>query len=153
MMARTGFRVLLGLILVAAFSGQAMAVTSQAFVTVPGGARAFAMGGAAIALTEDSNATLLNPARLVYLHGFSSGAASAKARFFRTALSPVRVAVPDYPAHRPQAAVDAVMRCIDTALQQQGERRLTLMGSSLGGYYAQYLGAHLDAVDRIAGPF
>jgi hypothetical protein len=32
------------------------------------------MGGAAIALTEDSNATLLNPARLAFLHGFSASA-------------------------------------------------------------------------------
>ena len=74
MSARLCIRVLLILVLVTSVAGQARAVTSQAFVSVPGGARAFAMGGAAIALTEDSNATLLNPARLAFLRGFSASA-------------------------------------------------------------------------------
>lgn len=86
---------------------------------------------------------------IVYLHGFSSGAASAKARFFQTALAPVPVVVPDYASHRPRAAVDTIKRCIDTTLQQHREQRLVLMGSSLGGYYAQYFGAHLEAVGRV----
>ncbi|MGD8615654.1 MAG: YqiA/YcfP family alpha/beta fold hydrolase [Gammaproteobacteria bacterium] len=86
---------------------------------------------------------------IVYLHGFSSGAASTKARFFQTALAPGPVVVPEYPTHRPHAAVAAVMSCIDTTLRQHGGQRLMLIGSSLGGYYAQYLGAHLDAVDRV----
>jgi predicted esterase YcpF (UPF0227 family) len=86
---------------------------------------------------------------IVYLHGFSSAAASAKARFFRSALAPVPVAVPDYPSHRPHAALTAIRSCIDATLQQHGQQRLLLMGSSLGGYYAQYIGAHLEAVDRV----
>lgn len=67
-------RVLLALALAAGMATETHAVTSQAFVTVPGGARSFAMGGAAAALTEDSNSTLLNPARLAYLKGFSANA-------------------------------------------------------------------------------
>jgi hypothetical protein len=74
MSPRIWTRSLLVMVLITGATGQARAVTSQAFVTVPGGAREFAMGGAAVALTEDSNATLLNPARLVYLHGFSANA-------------------------------------------------------------------------------
>ena len=85
---------------------------------------------------------------IVYLHGFSSGAASAKAGFLRAALVPLPVVVPDYPAHRPHAAVRTISRCLQMTREQYGARRLTLVGSSLGGYYAQYLGAHLDQVER-----
>ena len=60
MSPRLWVRGLLALVLASGAAGQAWAVTSQAFVTVPGGAREFAMGGAAVALTQDSNATLLN---------------------------------------------------------------------------------------------
>jgi len=86
---------------------------------------------------------------IVYLHGFSSGAASAKAEFFRTALAPLPLVAPDYPSQRPHAAVQSIRDCIDAAMRQHGARRLTLMGSSLGGYYAQYLGAHLAEVERV----
>ena len=88
-------------------------------------------------------------ALIVYLHGFSSGAGSAKADFFRTALAPVPVEVPDYPSHRPHAAVRAIGCGLDTARRRHGAQRLTLIGSSLGGYYAQYLGAHLEVVERV----
>jgi hypothetical protein len=74
MSCRLVTRLLLAAALMAGAATQAEAVTSQAFVTVPGGARAFAMAGAGVALTEDSNSTLLNPARLAYLHGFSANA-------------------------------------------------------------------------------
>lgn len=69
-----GSRFLLVMALVAGMAAESHAVTSQAFVTVPGGARSFAMAGAAAALTENSSSTLLNPARLVYLNGFSAEA-------------------------------------------------------------------------------
>jgi hypothetical protein len=77
-------------------AANAHAVTTQAFVTFPGGARSFAMGGALIALTEDSNSTLLNPSRLVYLRGFSANVSYTRPvedvpidRFEATAAMPI----------------------------------------------------------------
>lgn len=78
--------------------------------------------------------------KLIYLHGFNSSPQSTKARelMARVADLPAHVRpdlhVPELP-HRPAQAMALVTRLID----QIGADRLTLIGSSLGGYYATYL--------------
>ena len=86
---------------------------------------------------------------IIYLHGFSSGAASNKAGMFRRALSETPFLILEYPAHQPHAAVSSITRSITQALSEYPGEELTLMGSSLGGFYAQFLAAALDAVDRV----
>ena len=75
---------------------------------------------------------------LIYLHGLNSSSQSAKARLLTEHLAPHPVAAPDYPAHRPDAAVEQLIGFF-TSL---GDRPFAVVGSSMGGFYGQYL-AHL----------
>ena len=74
---------------------------------------------------------------IVYLHGFNSAPASHKARSLAAAMQARGLAselvCPALPAG-PQAAV----RVIEGELARLGPRRVTLVGSSLGGFYATY---------------
>ena len=76
------------------------------------------------------------PGRLIYLHGFRSSPQSFKARLLAQRLATrglgARFACPQLPAS-PAAAVDRVLREIAPG---PGD---TLVGSSLGGYYATWL--------------
>ena len=90
--------------------------------------------------------------KLIYLHGFNSSPQSFKAREMveRVAALPAAsrppIHVPELPP-RPADAMTAVRRLID----RDGPEGLTLIGSSLGGYYAtwiaeQYAAAGVRAV-------
>lgn len=73
---------------------------------------------------------------IIYLHGFNSTGASAKGRFLKENFKSIPVLTPTY-HYDPQRAVPYLEKLI---LQQQGhEQSLLLVGSSLGGYYTQYL--------------
>lgn len=72
---------------------------------------------------------------LVYLHGLNSSGRSAKALRLRERLAPHRVLAPDYPAHRPQAAVEA----LSGFFAGLGDTRPAVVGSSMGGFYGQWL--------------
>jgi predicted esterase YcpF (UPF0227 family) len=72
---------------------------------------------------------------LVYLHGLNSSGRSAKAAALRERLSPYPVLAPDYQAHRPQAAV-ARLTAFFTDL---GPACPAVVGSSMGGFYGQWL--------------
>lgn len=74
---------------------------------------------------------------IVYLHGLNSSSRSTKARVLREALAPVRLIAPDYPAHRPHAAV-AVLTAVFAEFARNGEAPV-LIGSSMGAFYGQYL--------------
>lgn len=80
--------------------------------------------------------TCMSPA-IVYLHGFCSSPASTKARLLAAALESRglgdRLFCPAL-SHVPREAVAQVEAIIDT----QRSRPLTLVGSSLGGYYATW---------------
>ena len=86
--------------------------------------------------------------KLIYLHGFNSSPQSTKARelMARVADLPAHVRpdlhVPELP-HRPAQAMALVTRLID----QIGSGDLTLIGSSLGGYYATYLAERYAAAN------
>lgn len=74
---------------------------------------------------------------IIYLHGLNSAGSSGKAAVFCDRLAPAPVLSPTYPAHRPQEAVE----CLSAFLRRQpGE--YALIGSSMGGFYGQYLARH-----------
>lgn len=70
----------------------------------------------------------------VYLHGFNSSGASAKGAYLAKALAPETVLTPSYPPD-PDHAIQALNQLLDGL----GDTVPILIGSSLGGYYAQYL--------------
>lgn len=74
---------------------------------------------------------------IVYLHGFNSAPASHKARTFHAFMHERGLgqlfACPQLP-HRPEQAVQA----IEAELEKHPKRALTLVGSSLGGFYATW---------------
>ncbi len=80
------------------------------------------------------------PPTIIYLHGFNSSGQSSKAQELvaRVAALPQLARpilhVPELP-HRPAQAMMRVMNLIETTDQ----RHLTLVGSSLGGFYATWL--------------
>ncbi|KPJ95325.1 MAG: hypothetical protein AMJ55_04000 [Gammaproteobacteria bacterium SG8_15] len=86
---------------------------------------------------------------IVYLHGFSSGAASQKANALQKALAPTLVIVPEYPSHRPHDSIAMLTECLRTQSTQSDRQKILLVGSSLGGYYAQYLAARLDFISGV----
>jgi predicted esterase YcpF (UPF0227 family) len=96
----------------------------------------------------------LTPATIVYLHGFRSSSASVKATQFRQAVDAIPVAarpqlyVPDLP-HRPAAAIAQVDAWVE---QYADARMLTLVGSSLGGYYATHLAERYGARAAMINP-
>ena len=78
---------------------------------------------------------------VVYIHGFNSSARSYKARLVRERMAALarshEFACPELP-HRPR---DAIALLGDLAKEHRG-LPLTLIGSSLGGYYATWLAEH-----------
>jgi len=73
---------------------------------------------------------------LIYLHGLNSSNQSHKAEVLRELLAPSHVPVPSYPAHRPDAAI---AKLSDFFRGLREERPPIVVGSSMGGFYAQYL--------------
>jgi uncharacterized protein len=75
---------------------------------------------------------------LLYIHGFNSSPASFKANALKSALTRLgqvsEFLCPALP-HQPRAA----MALLEAILTQQNLDSLTLVGSSLGGFYATYL--------------
>lgn len=74
---------------------------------------------------------------IIYLHGLNSGGISGKAGTLRKALAPIPLASPTYPAHRPMQAVYDLQRFISERIEEHP--RLLIIGSSMGGFYGQYL--------------
>jgi predicted esterase YcpF (UPF0227 family) len=95
-------------------------------------------------------------ALIVYLHGFRSSPQSRKAQLFVQAVAamPVsarpRLHVPDL-QHDPAVAVAALSAWIEREASD-ASRELTLIGSSLGGYYATHLAERFDARAVLINP-
>jgi uncharacterized protein len=93
------------------------------------------------------------PATIVYLHGLNSSPASVKARALGRAVAMLpgdsrpEYFVPQLP-HEPAAALRAVAASIDA----RGVARLTLVGSSLGGFYATHLAERYGARAALINP-
>ena len=76
---------------------------------------------------------------LVYLHGLNSSSRSDKANRLRDGLAPYPVIAVDYDAHRPATAIAQ----LHTHFSQLGATEQSLViGSSMGGFYGQYLARH-----------
>ena len=89
---------------------------------------------------------------LVYLHGFRSSSQSVKATQLRGAVAAMpagarpTLVVPDLP-HRPADAIAQV-----AGLIERETKPLTLIGSSLGGYYATHLAERFGACAVLVNP-
>ena len=83
---------------------------------------------------------------IIYLHGFSSAATSHKAILLQQQLSQYNFLVPEYPSHQPDTSIDLLSVYIKKKSGEHNNEQVMLIGSSLGGFYAQYLGVHLDVV-------
>ena len=75
---------------------------------------------------------------LLYIHGFNSSAASHKARLVSERMAllgrAAEFACPDLD-HRPRRAIAQ----LEALIREAGDMPVTLIGSSLGGYYATWL--------------
>jgi len=72
---------------------------------------------------------------LVYLHGLNSSSRSVKAGLLREHLAPFEVLAVDYRPHRPDEAIARLSRFFEDLRPQ----RPAVIGSSMGGFYGQYL--------------
>lgn len=93
---------------------------------------------------------------IIYLHGLNSSSRSNKAMLLRAALAPETFVAPDYPAHRPDKAV-AQLSGLLSELCRRGPPP-ALVGSSMGGFYGQYLSrqrpvAHLFMINPALRPW
>jgi predicted esterase YcpF (UPF0227 family) len=94
---------------------------------------------------------------IVYLHGFRSSPLSAKAQLFVGAVAAMPLAVRPrlhVPALQvsPAEAIAGVAAWIERALPIHDSAALTLVGSSLGGYYATVLAERFDARAALINP-
>lgn len=92
---------------------------------------------------------------LIYLHGLNSSSQSYKAGLLRERLAPLPVHSPSYPAHRPD---DAVERLRDIFSDLAPSVPPLVVGSSMGGFYGQYLArrisfAHLFLINPALTPW
>jgi predicted esterase YcpF (UPF0227 family) len=92
---------------------------------------------------------------LIYLHGLNSSGLSQKAGILRQKLAPIPVLAPSYPAHRPDDAVAVLSDFFD---KLTGSERPLVVGSSMGGFYGQYLArrypmAHLFMINPALRPW
>jgi hypothetical protein len=97
------------------------------------------------------------PATIVYLHGFRSSPQSAKAQCFVRAVAALapplrpRLYVPALTT-APAAAVASVAAWIEREAGVRAASELTLVGSSLGGYYATVLAERFGARAALINP-
>lgn len=87
--------------------------------------------------------------RVVYLHGFASGPASRKARYFRDLLTPrgFDVEIPDLAEGRFTELT--ITRQLDVVTRACRGEPVVLIGSSLGGYLAALHAARHPEVERV----
>jgi len=90
---------------------------------------------------------------IIYLHGFNSGGQSQKAAWLRAQLAPVPVFAPDYPAHRANETLRVLRKFIRRLRRENPHtRKLMLIGSSLGGFWAQRLAPEFGACIVLINP-
>ncbi|MFP3874499.1 MAG: YqiA/YcfP family alpha/beta fold hydrolase [Thiohalophilus sp.] len=82
---------------------------------------------------------------IIYLHGFNSSGASAKGQYLKQQLDDITILTPSY-HYDPARAIDMLQHLIEASLSL--DNNIMLAGSSLGGYYAQYL-AHYYRLKQV----
>jgi predicted esterase YcpF (UPF0227 family) len=97
---------------------------------------------------------------ILYLHGLSSTGNSGKAAVLRERLVSIPVLSPTYPAHQPAQAVEQLSRELETYTLEaaRDNQPLLLVGSSMGGFYGQYLARqfpldHLVMINPVLMPW
>jgi len=87
---------------------------------------------------------------ILYLHGLNSAGSSHKGRLLREGLAPIPVDCPTYPVQLADQAVAKLNGVVQQALVESTRRKqpLLLVGSSMGGFYGQYL-ARQHPVDQL----
>lgn len=75
---------------------------------------------------------------IIYLHGFASSGLSRKGQQLKRWLAPMPVLTPTF-GQDPDTVVSFLRRYISEAIETAPAEPLLLIGSSLGGFYAQYL--------------
>ncbi len=92
---------------------------------------------------------------ILYLHGFRSSSLSAKSQQIQQAMAAAgrenELACPDLPDD-PQAAIDLALATAKSLCGSGSTRELTVIGSSLGGYYATWLKEELDCKAVVINP-
>lgn len=73
---------------------------------------------------------------ILYLHGLNSAGTAGKALALQQAFGSSAVISPTYPAYRPQQSIEILTALIWTIEQPE---QLIIVGSSMGGFYGQYL--------------
>jgi predicted esterase YcpF (UPF0227 family) len=90
---------------------------------------------------------------IIYLHGFNSGGRSVKASQLRAMLAPLAVLAPTYPVHRVPDAPRFLRKFIRRLRRENPhDQKLLLIGSSLGGFWAQCLAPELGAGQVLINP-
>jgi pimeloyl-ACP methyl ester carboxylesterase len=87
--------------------------------------------------------------RVIYLHGFASSPQSRKAIFFRERLGAVGVEVEIPDLEEGDFFGLTLTRQLRAVERAAGGRKVTLIGSSMGGYLAALYGARHEEVERI----
>ncbi len=83
---------------------------------------------------------------IVYLHGFNSGGTSGKAAWLREHLPDIAVLSPTYPTHIADEAPKFLRAYVARVRREHPrDKKLLLVGSSLGGFWARYLAPELGA--------
>lgn len=92
---------------------------------------------------------------ILYLHGFRSSSLSAKSQQLQQAMAERgrahELAAPDLPDD-PEAAIKLAMGCARQLCGSGDPRNLTVIGSSLGGYYATWIKEELDCKAVLINP-
>lgn len=86
---------------------------------------------------------------IFYFHGFSSSAKSHKASIIRKYFSQYEIFIPDYPSHQPRTSIEYLTEYIKQNTKGVNTKSIMLMGSSLGGYYAQFLATQHSLVSAV----
>lgn len=83
---------------------------------------------------------------IVYLHGFNSGGTSGKATWLRQNLPDITVLSPTYPTHKADEAPTFLRDYFARVrAEHPNDKKLLLVGSSLGGFWARHLAPELGA--------
>lgn len=93
--------------------------------------------------------------RFIYLHGFKSSPASAKAqqllRFFASQGAQHQLLMPQLP-HEPAQAAESCKKLLHQQIAEVGAGHVVVIGSSLGGYYATWLTEQLGVKSILINP-
>ena len=90
---------------------------------------------------------------IIYLHGFNSGGTSQKAGWLRHHCAPIIVFSPTYEPHRAHDAARELRKFIGRLRRENPQDpKLMLIGSSLGGFWAQVLAPEYGAAMVLINP-